>query len=197
MNNKRVWRPKMKNPVDPVADYKNYQSYQKIINSNNGEINEELLNEHINEMMSDEMYKWEEIPVDFKKLNPGDRIRYTTRTPEGKHLFRTGGWITHIDENGVYLAYMAHTKTTWTLQAEDCQRLFVVRKVTKFKVELVRTVYFKRPESSLGLGYDSYLPKDGETHLVGTFRSKYDLERFESRSKFIQALETEDWDFKE
>lgn len=191
----RKFKPPQENPIDPVGNWKTYKGFQKLINSNKGEIDEDLLNEHIEELMSSETTKWEEIPVDFSLLKTGERIRYTTLTPEGKHLFRTGGWITHIPEDYKYLAYMAHTKSTWCLQVEDCQRIFVVRKTIKNKVEVDRTIYFKIP--GIKTAYNSYLDdSEGNKVIVGSFKSRYDLDKFESRHKYIKASNGEPWDFK-
>jgi len=193
----RTWKPAEENPYDPVANWKKYNGYQKQINSNKGQINEALLEEHIQNVMYGGEYNWEEIPVDFSTLTR-DRIRYTTLTPEGKYLFRTGGWIVFIDDKFRYLAYRAHTQTNWTLQASDCKRLFVIRYVkkekSKLKVELVRTVYFKEPGAETM--YNSYLPKGEEDIRVASFRSQYDLDKFEATSKFQKALESGDWEFK-
>lgn len=122
----RTWRPPAENVVDPPTEgYQNYIGYQKIINSApDGSVNNEELEKHIDEIMSSDTYKWREIPVDYTLLKPGERIRYITKI-DGKNMFRTGGWITKIGEDFTWLAYLAHTHSTWCLQKEDCQRLFV------------------------------------------------------------------------
>lgn len=188
---KRTWREKQVNPVDPVHNYEHYLSYQKIINSNNGQVNEELLEEHIDEIMSDPKYKWEEIEVDFSNIEPGDRIRYTTLTPKGEYMFRTGGWVTAVDEGGEWLAYMAHTKTSWTLQAKDCQRIFIIKKIKK--VKHMGIINFKTP-TSVGK-YNAYLEKDGRQVLVGSFKDNWTLDRFISSSKYRRAFDGHPWNF--
>jgi len=191
---KRTWREPQENPVDPPpGGYENYMSFQKIINSNNGQIDEEKLEEHIEFMMTDPRWTWEEIPVDFSLLKPSDRIRYITRTPKGEILFRTGGWVTYINEDYAYLAYMAHTKTSWTLQAEDCQRLFVIKSRIKKEIHALK---FKKPGRETK--YSSYLVDEkGITQRVGSFKDDWTRKRFESSTKFIKASEGEHWIFKE
>ena len=193
MTTKRTWREKQVNPIDPVPDYSKYQSFQKIINSNNGQINEELLEQHIEEMMDNPKFNWEEIPVDFSLLKPGDRIRYTTLNQDGEYLFRTGGWITAVAENGEWLAYMAHTKSSWTVQAEDCQRLFVIRSMAKNK-KGSDIIKFKRPGEETE--YNAYLPKNGRLVRVGSFRDKWTLERFQASTKYKKAFGGAKWEFK-
>lgn len=185
------WRPKEENPIDPPpGGYANYMSYQKIINSNNEQIDENLLEEHI-EFMYESRVGWEEVPVYFNDLKPGDRIRYTTMSPKGKYLFRTGGWITHIDETGEWLSYMAHTKSTWCLQAEDCQRLFVIRKKIKTKKSIIK---FKRPGPETN--YNSYLyDSEGILQRVNSARDNWSKNRFESTNKFKNANNGHLWIF--
>lgn len=196
MTTKRTWREKQVNPIDPVPGgaegYARYQSYQKTINSNNGQIDEDLFEQHIEKMMNDPRFNWEEVPVDFSLLKPGDRIRYTTLTPKGEHLFRTGGWITAIAENGEWLAYMSHTKSSWTVQSEDCQRLFVIRSAKKKASEVIK---FKRPGEETD--HNAYLQKNGRLVRVGSFRDRWTLERFQSSTKFKKALAGAKWEFKE
>jgi hypothetical protein len=192
MTTKRTWRPKQVNLIDPVPDYANYQSFQKVINSNNGQINEELLELHIEEMMENTRYNWEEIPVDFSLVKPGDRIRYTTLNQNGEYLFRTGGWITSVAENGEYLAYMAHSKSSWCVQAEDCQRLFVIKSLAKKKAS--DTIKFKRPGEETD--NNIYLTKNGKQIRVGSFRDKWTMERFTSSDKYKKALAGHKWEFK-
>jgi len=40
------------------------------------------------------------------------------------------------------------------------------------------------------------LPKGEEDIRVGSFRSQYDLDKFQSRQKYIDAKKTGDWEFK-
>jgi hypothetical protein len=190
----RTWREKEVNPIDPVDDYESYQSFQKVINSNNGQVDEDLLEEHINEMMADPRFTWEEIPVDFGIIKPGDRIRYTTTNAKGEYLFRTGGWVIAIDENKEWLVYHAHTHTNWTLQSEDCQRLFVIRSRgnKKGKSDYIK---FKVPGEETD--YNSYLTKNGVKYRVGSFRDKWTQDRFEGSSKFKDALSGKKWEFKQ
>jgi hypothetical protein len=189
---KRIWRPKQQNPIDPVPDYSQYQSYQKIINSNKGEIDNELLEEHIEEMMASR-FNWEEVIVDFNQLQPGDRIRYTCYTPKGKYKFRTGGWVSAIDPSGKWLAYHSHTHTSWSLQKEDVVRLFVVKGKRKKKIETI--IYFNVPGEITE--HNSYL-KDSEGILirVGSFRDNWSKERFENSKKFRKAVDGAKWIFK-
>lgn len=191
----RTWREPQENPVDPVPGgaegYAKYMSYQKLINSNNGEIDETLLEEHINnELYANEKYTWNEIPVDFSLINLGDRVRYTTYTPEGKHLFRTGGWVIALDEGHKWLVYLAHTRTSWSLQAEDCQRLFITRR----KPKKIKKITFKRP--GLETKHNAYLIKNNEQIRVASFDTKWLLNRFLATNKYKRASESEDWVFK-
>jgi len=125
----RSWRPPQQNPVDPVPGrWQDYQSFQKIINSNDGQLNPELFEQHLEMMMNDTRWRWEEVnPVSFEKLTSGDRIRYISITQKNEIVFRTGGWIRAIAEDHTWLAYMAHTMTSWTLQVGDVQRLWVIK----------------------------------------------------------------------
>ena len=210
---KRRWRPKQENPIDPPpGGYENYLSFQKQINVNNGEIDPDILQDHVEFILNN---NWEEIPVSFELLIKGDQIRYTTLTPEGKHLFRTGGFVTAIDEENdepEWMAYMAHTKSTWCLQLEDCQRLFVFRKIVKSKEERkaarkakaktrketkskkVTKVRFKRPVDETN--FNVYLfDSDGEEQLVYAARDNHSKRRFENSAKFTRANEI-GWEFK-
>lgn len=189
---KREWREKEENPVDPVRDYSKYVSYQKMINSNNGQVNEKLLEDHIKHIKKDPKYVWEEVEVDFSTLKLGDRIRYTVMTPKGEYLFRTGGWVIALDEDHEWLVYMSHTKTTWTLQQSDCRRLFLVIGKRERK-KCVPTIVFKLPGPETK--YNAYLEKDGEMVRVGSFRDNWTLERFMASSKYNRALSGYDWEF--
>jgi hypothetical protein len=206
----RTWRPPEPNPYPndvPEVGWEKYVSYQNIINTNNGEIDEQLLEHHIQHVMYEGEYDWIEIiPVDFSILKPGDRIRYTTLTPEGKHLFRTGGWITHINEDPIYLAYRAHTQTNWCLQFEDCQRLFVIIKEKKEKSKKSKkkkeenaipyVIFFKKPLKAME--HNSYLKDiDGKSVLVGSFPTISQKKLFESTKKFKKATNGDLWDFKD
>ena len=183
-----VWRPAEDNNIDPPAcGYQNYIGYQKIINSNNGEIDEQLLNNHIEFMMSDPRWKWEEIPVDFSLLKPGDRVRYTT-VSNGKYVFRTGGWVIAVDEHAKWFVYRAHTHSRWSVDSDKCKRIWVIRKKTKPKKVLI----FKNP-GPVGK-YNSYLPdSNGNDVRVGSFTSKYVRDRFENSLKFKKDLAGELW----
>jgi len=182
---KRSWRPVHINTIDPPpGGYEAYQSYQKIINSNNGQIDNEKLEEHIEMMMNDDRFNWEEIPVDFSLVKPGDRVRYTTLNQKGEHLFRTGGWITAVDKGATWLAYMSHTRSSWCLQAEDCQRLWIIKKVIAKPKELIYK--FTRPGPKTN--FNSYLiDDDGVEQRVGSFPSTQAKNKFEATNKFNKA----------
>jgi hypothetical protein len=63
----RKWRPSLANPDDPPAEgFQNYFGFQKLINSNNGEVDENILEEHVQTILADENYFWKELsPVNF------------------------------------------------------------------------------------------------------------------------------------
>ena len=203
-DSKRTWRSKQENPIDPPpGGIQNYRSFQKVINSNNGQIDEDLLQAHI-DMILDK--GWEEIPVSFELLIKGDQIRYTTYnkdTEKGpkKYLFRTGGWVTAIDEENDppdWMAYMSHTKSTWCVQLEDLQRLFVYRKpkvVREPKPKEPQPVMFKQPGEETN--FNVYLPDDeGVLQRVFSARDNYAKNRFENSKKFQRAKEI-GWFFKD
>jgi hypothetical protein len=195
---RRKWRPKMENPIDPpMGGYENYNSYQKIINSNNGQIDQNLLDDHINFILNGED-EWEEIPVDFSILNNGERIRYTTRGPKGERLFRTGGWVCAIDEIGAWLAYHSHTHTNWTLQSEDCQRLFVTRKKNAKRESKIPKEYIFNVPGPL-TDHTSYLTtSEGKIERVFSGKDVWALNRFESSKKYQRSSSGEvPWRFKE
>lgn len=199
----RTWRSKQENTVDPPSGgYENYRSYQKIINSNNGQIDEELLEEHIRMILYNH---WEELPLDFDLLEKGDQIRYTTFVNDQangprKHLFRTGGWVTAIDEENdppEWFSYMSHTKSSWCVQLKDIQRLFVRRrpKFTKADEMFVKKAYFNRPGPPTR--HNVYLPdENGVLRLVYSARDEYSKQRFESSRKYHNALKV-GWEFKD
>lgn len=199
MPGKRTWRPKERNPIDPVPGgeegFRNYQSYQKIINSNNGEIDEELLEEHVEGMMNHPKYDWQEIAVNFRLVKTGDRIRYTTLNPKGQYLFRTGGWVISIDEEKYeWLVYRAHTQTNWTLQAKDCQRLFIIKKPIKIIKKKINYVIFKRPRDETG--HEVYLKdRNGNNVIVFSARDSWAKKRFEESAKFMSVLDGKEWRF--
>lgn len=200
---KRTFRPPQINPIDAVpggeAGFAAYRSYQKIINSNNGQINEQKLEEHIEMMMNDPVTLWEDVePIDFSTLNKGDRIRYITKTPEKKILFRTGGWITAIDEdNYEWLAYMSHTKSSWALQAEDCIKMWVTRKKESTKGTKDDTIYFKplSDETNFKVTLPNRLGTKYE-EIVYYAKDNYDKKRFESTNKYKNAKNGAMWNFK-
>lgn len=191
----RKWRHPLPNPIDPPeGDYRDYKGYQKEINSNNGQIDDEKLEEHIKMLQNDPKFDWETInPVDFCKINLGDRIRYTIITPKGEHLFRTGGWVIAIDEdNYEWISYMAHTKTIWSIQREDCVNLWVTKKKIKKKTEKI--IRFKIPGNEST--YNSYLlDSNGILQRVYSTNLKHEKIRFENTFKFLSAMSGEKWDF--
>lgn len=196
VNFKRKFRPPERNPIDPLPGrWQDYKGYQKTINSNNGEIDQQKLDEHIDMIMNDPNFDWEEIPIDFSQLKKGDRIRYTIINPDKKHLFRTGGWVIAIDDDYKWLVYRAHTQTNWTLQADDCQRLFVTRKILKKKKEkeIIHKFNIPGPE----LQFNSYLVDIyGIVQRVGSFKHLYEKKKFENRIKFQKAMQGEKWEFR-
>jgi hypothetical protein len=154
----RKWKQPLPNPIDPPpCHYKEYNGYQKIINSNNGQIDFKKLEEHIEMLKNDPKYNWEElVPIDFKKINLGDRIRYTILNPKDEYLFRTGGWVIAIDEeNYNWISYMAHTHTNWSIQKEDCVRMWITKRKKKNKTVKNKVIKFKIPEDEKK--YNSYL----------------------------------------
>lgn len=192
----RTWRNPVPNTIDPVP--LSYIGYQKIINSNNDEVDEEKLQEHV-EMIIEK--GWEEIPVSFELLNKGDQIRYTTITSKKEHLFRTGGWVCFIDEENdppIWLSYHAHTHSNWVLQLEDCQRLFVFRRPKKKAVKKdhsdTRVVFsIPGPETK----YNVYLTDgNGVLQRVYSARDNYAKKRFMNSEKFKKA-EQDGWKFKD
>ncbi len=201
---KRTFRSKLENPIDPVpGGYAAYRSFQKIINSDNGQINEDLLQDHIDMILNK---GWEEIPVSFELLIKGNQIRYTTynkdeETGPKKHLFRTGGWVTAIDEENdppEWMAYMSHTKSTWSVQLDDLQRLFVYRKPKtttqkepKTKVQSI--VIFKQPGDETN--FNVHLPdSNGVLQRVYSGKDNYAKDRFKNSKKFQRAKEI-GWEF--
>jgi hypothetical protein len=199
---KRYWKPKQENPIDPPpGGIENYVSYQKIINSNNGQIDEKLLEEHIQDITENKGF--EEIEVDFSLLKKGDRIRYTT-VQNGKYLFRTGGWVISIDDNHEYLAYMSHTQTSWSVQASDCKRLFVKRRRTK-ETKDHRTkgvIYFKKPTKEtkypVYFSTENKYTKDSDAEKIVVYyaRDNNIKAKFESTLKYKKVVEeNEMWDF--
>lgn len=202
---KRTFREPQVNPIDPLPGGWNsaYRSYQKIINSDNGQINEQKLEEHIEMMMNDPYVQWDSVePIDFSTLNKGDRIRYITRTQKGLIKFVTGGWITAIDEdNFEWLAYMSHTKSTWSLQAEDCIKMWVVRKKESFKEIKDDTIYFKKlgDETNFKVTLPNRLlenPHAKYEEIVYYAKDNYDRKRFESTNKYKNAKAGARWNFK-
>lgn len=204
---KRTFREPQVNPIDPVpggaAGLAAYKSYQKIINSNNGKLNEDRLEEHLEMMRNDPYVQWEDVePIDFSTLNKGDRIRYISRLPGKTALFRTGGWITAIDEdNYEWLAYMAHTKSSWTVQAEDCIKMWVVRKKESNKPPKDDTIYFKplKEQTNFKVTLPNRireLPNSKYEEIVYYAKDNYDKKRFESTNKYKNAKNGERWDFK-
>lgn len=204
---KRTFREPQKNLIDPVpggaAGLKAYKSYQKIINSDNGQVNEQKLEEHLEMMANDPEHEWEDIiPVDFSRLNKGDRIRYVCRNQDNKIMFRTGGWVTAIDEdNYEWLAYMSHTKSTWSLQTEDCIRLWVTRKKesTKSTKSLKdNTIYFKelKEETNFKVTLPNRISSIKQEEIVYYAKDNYDKKRFESTNKYKNAKNGAKWDFK-
>lgn len=205
----RIFRDPQPNSIDPVpggaAGLAAYRSYQKIINSNNGEINEDRLLEHLEMMANDPYVLWEQIdPVDFSRLNKGDRIRYITKTPTGKVMFRTGGWITAIDEDNYdWLAYMSHTKSTWSLQNMDCIRLWVTRKKESSKKPKDDVIYFKplKDETNFPVYLKSAYRQGSDevdesvVEVVYYAKDNYDKKRFESTTKYKSAKQSM-WNFK-
>lgn len=202
---KRTFRPPETNPFDPPKEgYQNYIGYQKIINSDNGEINEEELEKHIEDITSK---GWKEISVDFRNFELGDRIRYTTKTPKGEHLFRTGGWVISRDDEydpsdpkdkgPKWLVYHAHTHTNWTVQRDDVQRLFYIDRETDNKQKKKSKIYFYPPirdETS----YNVYLTdKDGVKQRVFSARSKNEMDIFMNTDKFKRVLEGEKWEMRQ
>ncbi len=191
----RIWRAPMANPDDPPeGDYRDYVGFQKIINSYNGQVDENILEEHVDMILSDERFLWKELsPIDFGILRLGDRIRYTTLTQKDEYLFRTGGWVMAIDENLEWLVYRAHTHTNWTIQEKDLVRLWYTRKISKKKNKHV--VYrYKTPSEEKK--YNSYLPdKNGIMQRVYSTNVKQEHTKFENTTKFKSALESKSWEF--
>jgi hypothetical protein len=191
------WRPPEANPIDPPAEgYKNYIGFQKIINCNNGQIDETVLETHINTELANPKYNWAEIiPVSFNELVLGDRIRYTTLTTKEEYLFRTGGWVITLDEiNREWLTYKAHTNTPWSLQKEDCVRLWVTKK--QKKVPVIKKLIYKFKQPPEESTHNSYLPdKNGIMQRVYSTNRKHEMMRFENTMKFKSGLNGEEWEF--
>lgn len=193
---KRTFRPKQENLIDPPpGGYANYISFQKIINSNDGGIDENLLNQHIKKIIDE---GWEELPVSFDLLNRGDQIRYTTEK-DGKYLFRTGGWITAIDEENSppeWFSYFSHTKSSWCVQLNDCVRIFrKTRKTKVVKKPKSHLVEFNRPGPETN--HNVYLvDSDGVEQRVYSAKYESSKKRFESSAKFKKAQEV-GWIFKD
>lgn len=185
----RKMRPPQENPNPPACGFQNYIGFQKIINSNNGQIDEELLEKHIEFMMADQRWKWEEIvPVDFSKILPGYRVRYTTFTDK-KYMFRTGGWIISVAEDFSWFVYRAHTYSNWSVNSKDCQRLWVIKtnkKTTK------NTIVFKNPGPPGK--FNSFLSNEHNEEIrVGSFDTQFLKNRFENSLKFKKALNGHSW----
>ena len=89
---------------------------------------------------------------------------------------------------------MAHTKTTWCVQSEDCQRLWVIKSRPKKQI----VITFKPPVGNL-TKFISYLPdpRTGEDTLVGIFPNKWKKDRFENTTKYQKAFDGEYWEFKD
>lgn len=192
----RKWRHPLPNPIDPPnCNYKDYFGFQKLINSNDGSVDQEKLDEHVEMLLNDPKFKWEIIdPIDFSSIGLGDRIRYTIMSPGDKHMFRTGGWVVAIDEeNYNWISYMAHTHTIWSLQKDDCVNLWVTRKKEKKKKEII--INFKIPGKESV--YNSYLLDSmGILQRVYSTNLKHEKLRFENTYKFLAALSGEKWEFK-
>jgi hypothetical protein len=189
----RIWREKETNPIDPPAGgYERYESFQKIINSNNGAIDNQLLEEHIEFMKADERWTWIEIPVDFRLLCTGCRIRYTAMS-NGKYVFRTGGWVMAIAEDYTWFVYRSHTNTSWSVQAADCRRLWMIQpKITRTVKQ--NKIRFKQPEAEGK--FNTYLAdENGLRVLVGAFDDVWKQLRFENTSKYLRAKNGERWTF--
>jgi hypothetical protein len=191
----RKWRHPMPNPIDPIeGDYRKYEGFQKFINSDKGQIDDEKLDEHVEMLMNDEKFKWETIdPVNFTTLKLGDRIRYTTLNPKGEHLFRTGGWVIAIDgEEYKWITYLAHTKTPWSIQKNECKNLWVVRKQPKKPKKHIFKFKLPGNEST----YNSYLPEtNGIMQRVYSTNLKHENIRFENTFKFKTSNEGGLWEF--
>jgi len=123
-----------------------------------------------------------------------NKVRYVTQTQDNKIVFRTGGWVTHVADDYSYFAYMAHTKTSWCVQSEDCQRLWVIKCKPKKKQSIIT---FKPPPDKI-TKYTVYLPdhRTGSQIRVASFPNQYKLDRFLNSIKFQRALDGEDWMFK-
>lgn len=152
------WRdpiPNLKDP--PPCSFDKYFGYQKMINTEDGFVNQEKLEEHVAMI---KQKGWLEIsPITFEILPLGCQIRYVTT--EGK--FRTGGFVVAVDYDNdppQWLSYLSHTQSTWSLQLEDTQRLFyLTRDKLKRKDQLLvpgEIVMFRQPRSP-PCQYDVYL----------------------------------------
>jgi len=195
----KVWKVE-KNPRDPLPGgdegYAAYTSFQKLININNGEVDEEKLQEHFEQQSL--IYNWEEIVVtDFSELKLGDRVRYTRFTEDGKKKFVTGGWIISMDDDfHEYIVIKHHSHTNWSLNVKDVERLWVVRNMGQKRNRKPTEITFKRP-SDEETKHNSFLPhpETGEDVRVGSFRDSFNKRRFESTDKFQRAQDGEYWRF--
>lgn len=121
----RKFRPPQVNMIDPAPE--GYVSYQQVINSHNGEINQMELDRHIEEILDK---GWYEIKPEQVKTN--HQVRYTVKK-DGKRMFRTGGFVRKVDLEDRYFAYWAHTNSSWVVQFEDIEQIWVKNRGKKKK----------------------------------------------------------------
>ena len=187
---------------------KGSNNIQEYVNSNNGNVNINNLNEVLRFMFSN---GWNEInPTDIGGiLKPGIQMRYLIKS--GKDIkFRSGGFyvglfepdgkLTTINkETGEdqivkesFVVYTSHSGPRVSLQIKNLFRLYFRHMVRNSKKEL-KPLLFNKPD--IKTNYPVFLKKDNKNIVVYYGRDAYSRSRFINSNKYKQALKQE-WDFK-
>lgn len=188
-------------------DPNTYMSFQKYINNNNGFLNFDRFEEHL-DMIQYEEFKnfkmWEEVIgeeglFNFKKagIKSGDRIRYiaydydydidtnSIKINRELLLFRTGGFVIKVAEN--YLCYKSHGNSNISIQDRTINRLFVLRRLVKLQER--KPIMLKKPITK-----SKFSVFIGDVQIAD-FETKYKMERFMKTNKYHNILNGARFDF--
>ncbi len=198
--------------IKPRQPPSNYESIQKYINGNSGEIVEERLELYLSKLLERGHYKIK--PEEIFGIVIGSKISYITKD----NKWRSGGFLVSvhdsftrygeneedivIDENSVakqYILYKAFNNAVFSLQLEDIVEFWIKNKSNRVRrakaKEPNQKEIFKIPKKETK--YPVYLLNDNGDHVVVYYaRDNHVKYRFMNSMKFERASE-EGWTFED
>jgi len=174
-----------------------YVSHQSRINSNNGKIDEDILEEYLNESGYEEVE-----PKDIDKLPSGARIAYIRKDNKwcsAGYYSRTEISMADIDGNPFkkpksFILYKGYNGSAWSVQLEDVEMFYVMK--PKLPTPVVKMIYFKKPTEKKTKYPVTLLDNDGYEVVVYYAKDNYGKKVFMNTKKYKRASEdSADWEF--